>query len=113
MNKFKDYVDIIKGNNIYFLATLLDPWVKTQWIKNNLNNTDIVIARLRQFLKDTYHHEVELPSTDESNLHSSLEYRFLKPYSVDVDTDDEHDVDRYLNTQRVKHKLRANKDQTQ
>jgi hypothetical protein len=113
IDKFKDYIDIIKGNDIYFLATLLDPRVKTQWIKDNLDDADIVIARLRQFLKDTYHHEVELPSADESNLHSSLEYRFLKPYSVDVDTDDEHDVDRYLDTPRVKHKLRANEDQTQ
>jgi hypothetical protein len=30
ITKFKDYIDFMKGNDIYFLATLLDPRVKTQ-----------------------------------------------------------------------------------
>jgi hypothetical protein len=73
----------------------------------------VVIIHLRKFLKDTYYHEVELPSTKESDLYKSLEYRFLKPYTVDIDTDDEHDIDRYIDTLCVKHKLKAKEDQTQ
>jgi len=60
-----------------------------------------------------YYREVELPTADEGELYKSLEYRFLKPYSVDVDTNDEHDINRYLDTPRVKHKLKAKEDQTQ
>jgi len=30
IKKFKEYIDFIKSNDIYFLATLLDPRVKTQ-----------------------------------------------------------------------------------
>jgi hypothetical protein len=100
----------MKGNDIYFLATLLDPRIKTQWIKDNLNNVDAVIARLRKFLKDTYYREVELPTADKGELYKSLEYRFLKPYSVDVDIVDEHDINRYLDTPRVKYKLKAKED---
>ena len=103
----------MKSNDIYFLATLLDPRVKTQWIKDNLNNANTVIKRLRTFLKAMYHHEVELPSADENDLYKSLEYWFLKPYAVDIDMDDEHDIDRYIDSPRVKHKLKAKEDQTQ
>jgi hypothetical protein len=72
ITKFKDYVDFMKGSDIYFLATLLDRRVKTQWIKDNLGDVDVVIERLRKFLKSTYHREVE--SADEGDLYKSLEY---------------------------------------
>ena len=57
-----------------------------------------------------YYRKVELPTTDESKLYKSLKYRFLKPYSVDVDINDKHDIDRYLDTSRVKYKLKAKED---
>ena len=46
LEKFKEYLNIIKGNNIYFLATILDPQIKTKWIKDNINDTNAVITRL-------------------------------------------------------------------
>ena len=82
----------MKSNNIYFLATLLDPRVKTQQIKDNLNNANIVIKRLRTFLKATYYHEVKLPSINENDLYKSLEYRFLKPYAININIDNEYDI---------------------
>jgi len=60
-----------------------------------------------------YYHEVELPFADKNDLYKSLEYRFLKPYAVDIDMDDEHDIDWYIDSPRVKHKLKAKEDQTQ
>jgi len=94
----------MKGNDIYFLATMLDPRIKTKWVEDYVENPAKVIARLRTFLKDSYYHELELPSADEDALYKSLEYRFLKPYATDTDVDEEHNIDRYLDSPRVKHK---------
>jgi hypothetical protein len=68
--------------------------------------------RIRTFLKETYPHEPELPIADENELYKGLEYRFLEPY-VDTNTQDEHDIDRYLDSPRVKHTPKAKEDQTQ
>jgi hypothetical protein len=110
---FKEYLGFMKNNDIYFLATILDPRIKTKWIKDHIDDADEVITRLRQFLKNTYSHEVELPSADDDTLYKSLEYRFLKPYATDTSMDDEHDIDRYLDSPRIKHKPKAKEDQTQ
>ena len=112
IEKLEEYVNIMKDNDIYFLATILDPRIKTQWIRDNLENADNVIRRIRKFLKETYPHEPELPTADETELYKGLEYRFLQPY-VDTDTQDEHDIDRYLDSPRVKHMPKAKEDQTQ
>ena len=74
---------------------------------------DAIIERLRKFLKATYHHEIDLPPTDESALYQSLEHRFLKPYAQDVDMEEIHDVDQYMDSPRVKHKMKVKEDQTQ
>jgi hypothetical protein len=110
---FKEYLGFMKDNDIYFLATILDPRIKTKWIEDHIDDADKIIARLRQFLKSTYSHDVELPSADDNTLYKSLEYHFLKPYATDINMDDEHDIDRYLDSPRVKHKPKAKEDQTQ
>jgi len=38
-----------------------------------------------------------VPIADENELYKGLEYRFLEPY-VDTNTQDEHDIDRYLDS---------------
>ena len=38
IEKLEEYVNIMKDNDIYFLATILDPRIKTQWIRDNLEN---------------------------------------------------------------------------
>src|ERR1700722_17127131 len=65
------------------LQAILGPRIKIQWIRDNLENVDDIIRRIRTFLKETYPHEPELPITDENELYKGLEYRFLEPY---VDT---------------------------
>ena len=64
------------------------------------------------FLKETYPCEPELPTADGNELYKGLEYRFLKPY-VDTNTQDEHDIDQYLDSSRIKHTPKAKEDQTQ
>jgi hAT family protein len=36
------------------LQAILDPRIKTQWIRDNLENADDIIRRIRTFLKETY-----------------------------------------------------------
>src|ERR1700744_4395514 len=59
------------------LQAILDPRIKTQWIRDNLENADDIIRRIRTFLKETYPHEPELPIADKNKLYKDLEYRFL------------------------------------
>jgi hypothetical protein len=46
----------MKGNDIYYIACVLDPRVKTKWLKRNLSQdeADEIITRIRTFLKATY-----------------------------------------------------------
>jgi hypothetical protein len=69
-----------------------------------------VITRLYKFLKDTYYREVELPTANKGKLYKSFEYRFLKPYFINININNEYDINRYLNTPRVKYKLKAKED---
>ena len=53
--KFDDYYKLIKSNDIYFIATILDPRIKTQWIKDYLlDEANMIIKRVKTFLKNTY-----------------------------------------------------------
>ena len=61
LDLFNEYYNFIKSNDIYYSATVLDPRVKTKWIKANCANANTIIQRIRKFLKTTYHLEVELP----------------------------------------------------
>jgi hypothetical protein len=51
---------------------------------------------------ETSPHEPELSTADGNELYKGLEYQFLKPY-VDTNTQDEHDIDQYLDSSRKKH----------
>jgi hypothetical protein len=108
---FRKYFSLIKNNDIYFLATILDPRIKTKWIKDYIKNLIKIITHLRTFFKDFYYHELELSSADEDILYKSLEYRFLKPYATNTDVNKEHDIDRYFNFLRVKYKPKPKKNQ--
>ena len=55
ITKFDDYYKLIKSNDIYFIATILDPRIKTQWIKDHLpDEANTIIERVKTFLKSTY-----------------------------------------------------------
>jgi hypothetical protein len=113
IDKFKEYFDAMKVVDLYFLATILDPRIKTAWIRDNLDDAEEVIDRIRNFLKQTYTCEQELPTRDQdATVEKGIEYRFLEPYA-DTSNDGEDDIDRYLDSPRVKYKLKPKQKQAQ
>ena len=110
--KFDKYFDIMKGNDMYYIASVLDPRVKTRVIRKYVPNANEVIERIQKFLKTTYQIEPELPpSRNEATMHKSLEYQFLEEYESTLDDSTENDIDRYFNTAPVKFVLDKNIDQ--
>jgi len=47
------YHDRIKDNDIYYIASFLDPRIKTKWLKT-LPDGERIIDRIRVFLKKAY-----------------------------------------------------------
>ena len=109
--KFIEYKELIEGNDIYYIATILDPRIKTQWIKDHVENADDIIRRICTFLKATYPPEPELPTNEQSDDYKSLEYRFMIPYQAELAIDD-FDIDWYCDTPRVQYKNKPREDQT-
>ena len=46
LDLFNEYHSFMKSNDIYYLATILDPRVKTKWIKANCTNANTIIERI-------------------------------------------------------------------
>ena len=90
-------------NDIYYLTTILDPRIKIQWIKDNIEDAEKIINRIRTLLKVIYPPESELSPNEENDIYKSLEYRFIASYYIDITTDD-FDIDRYLDSPRIKYK---------
>ena len=51
---FKKHYSYLEDHDFYYLATVLDPRIKTRWIKENIETPDEVIDRIRKLLKATY-----------------------------------------------------------
>jgi hypothetical protein len=112
---FKGYNSFMKGNDIYLLATILDPRIKTQWIKNNLAiDAETIVNRLRTFLRTTYPPEVELPSLQAPEQQKkSIQYSILEEFqSTTSGVASTSDIDRYFDTPPVHFRL-SSEDQTQ
>jgi hypothetical protein len=77
---FERYNNFMQNNDIYLIASVLNPRIKIQWIKDHMPNADIVIKRICKFLKSTYPSEPSLFLNAENDEYKSLEYRFLEPY---------------------------------
>ena len=110
---FDKYYGLMSEHDLYYVALVLDPRVKTKWIQDNVPNPTAVIDRIRTFLKATY----PLPDTPlPDNIQESfqtLEYQFLEPYLQSTDSPQEHDIDSYLDSPRVRYNRRKTDDQTQ
>ena len=112
--KFKEYYDEMKKNDIYWIASVLDPRVKTKWLKRNIAEADEIIDRIKSFLKQAYPVEPELPSeTRESTQKKkkSLSYEYLEEYGTSVAVED--DVERYFDLPGVQFVLDEKEDQAQ
>ena len=112
LEKFNEYNGYIKGNDIYYIASVLDPRIKCQWLRRNVDNAEEVIKHIRKFLKAAYPPEPELPPHENNHLHRSLEYRFLEEFETMTTTGDSTDIDRYLDTPPIAFKLNKADDQT-
>ncbi len=88
----------MKNNNIYWITCVLDPRIKTNWLKKNYFDANEIITRIKSFLKEAYLADQELPrlSCEKSEMgKSSLEFDFLQEYRSSIITDD--DIERYFN----------------
>ena len=112
---FEKYYSYIGEHDLYYIATVLDPRIKTKWIEENCENPSKVIDRIQAFLKATYPlPDSELPSNTIDDVFQSLEYQFVAPF-LDRSTEEaiEHDIDTYINTPRVKYHGTKTEDQSQ
>jgi hypothetical protein len=57
LETFNGYYTAIKENDMYWIACILDPRVKTKWLQKNHQNADEIIACIKTFLKDAYYPE--------------------------------------------------------
>jgi hypothetical protein len=96
MNKFSEYHDIMKVNQTFYIASLLDPRIKTNWLRKNVPNADQIIDDIKTFIKKAYPCEVELPEHPTvPSKKRNLELDFLEEYASIVTVN--NDVDRYFN----------------
>jgi hypothetical protein len=112
---FNKYYGYIGEHDLYYITTLLDPRIKTKWIKENVENPSIVIARIRPFLKTTYPiPDDPLPANPTDDVFQSLEYQFIAPF-LDQSPEDtiKHDIDTYLDTPCVRYHGSKTDDQSQ
>jgi hypothetical protein len=111
---FNKYYSSLREHDLYYIATLMDPRIKTKWIEDNVENPYDVIDRIRTFLKATYPlPDDDLPANATNDVFQSLEYQFVAPFLHEpTESSKEHDIDTYLDTPRVKYKGLKTEDQT-
>jgi hypothetical protein len=75
----EEYYDYVKGNDIYYIANVLNPQIKTHWLQT-LPYGNEVINRIKAFLKRAYPSKIQPVSTALNTEYKSLEYRFLEAF---------------------------------
>jgi len=109
---FNEYFDYMQQNDIYLIASVLDPRVKTRWIRKNFNDADEIITRIRKFLKDTYQKEAVPTQKKDQSKHKTLEYEFLQEFEEsDGEELQDNDIDQYFDTAPIKFVLNEDDDQ--
>ena len=68
ISTFNKYFSYLKESDFYYLATIFDPRIKTEWIKKNIDRPNDVIERIRDLLYTTY------PTWGEGVDHNSSSY---------------------------------------
>lgn len=115
LEKFNEYYTQMKENDMYWIASILDPRIKTNWIKKNFASTaNSIIERIRTYMKKAYTIPTVLPTaplTDSQNTKASMEIDFLQEYGSAITTDD--DIDRYINIPGVNFILNKGENQAQ
>lgn len=99
----------MKSNDVYQLALVLDPRIKTAQLKKNTPGFAEIIKRLKTFLKKTYPRELTLPSHPLKKK-KSYEFEMLKEYAITRKIDCDV-VNRYFNIVIIISMLNEDKDQ--
>ncbi|EED20921.1 conserved hypothetical protein [Talaromyces stipitatus ATCC 10500] len=106
------YYDYVKCNDIYYIASILDPQIKTKWLKM-LPDGEKIIVRIRAFLKKAYPAQKKPISTALSANYKSLEYRFLEAFQPIQYNISESDIDQYFDTPTISTGFDPNQSQTE
>jgi hypothetical protein len=106
------YYDYVKCNDIYYIASILDPRIKTKWLKM-LPDGEKIIVRIRAFLKKAYPAQKKPTSTALSANYKSLEYRFLEAFQPTQYDISESDIDQYFDTPTISTGFDPNQSQTE
>ncbi|KAJ6168055.1 HAT dimerization [Penicillium chrysogenum] len=94
------YHDCVKDNDIYYIASVLDPRIKTKWLKT-LPDGEKIIDRIRAFLKKAYPTPKQPASIAPNTNYKSFEYRFLEAFQPTQYNVAESDIDQYFDTPTV------------
>ena len=106
------YHDCIKDNDIYYIASVLDPRIKTKWLKT-LPDGERIIDRIRAFLKKAYPTPKQPISTAPNTIYTSFEYRFLEAFQPTQYHVAESDIDQYFDTPTISTGFDASQSQTE
>ncbi|CAG7933073.1 unnamed protein product [Penicillium olsonii] len=94
------YHDCVKYNDIYYIASVLDPRIKTKWLKT-LPDGEKIIDRIREFLKKAYCTTKQPVSTAPSTNWKSFAYRFLEAFQPTQYNVAGSDIDMYFDTPTI------------
>jgi hypothetical protein len=93
----------MKENDIYWIACVLDPRIKTKWLLKKIPEANDIIKRIKTSLKKAYPQEPELPSIScvkEEKKKKSMNFSFLEEFAEIVSVD--NDIKRYFITLVIK-----------
>jgi hypothetical protein len=107
IEKLNKYYKLMKKQDIYYVASVLDPRIKTSWIKKHLpDEADNVVIRIQAYLHTAFPFQPELPPHpyDKSRGIQLDILDDINPYTLDSS-----DIDTYLDTPVVQWKRPAGK----
>ncbi|CAI7663761.1 unnamed protein product, partial [Penicillium palitans] len=106
------YHDCVRENDIYYIASVLDPRTKTKWLKT-LPDGEKIIDRTRAFLKKAYPTPNQPASIAPSTNYKSFEYRFLEAFQPTQYNVAESDIDQSFDTPTISTGFEISQSQTE
>jgi hypothetical protein len=77
LNKLEEYSGYMKENDTYWIASILDPHVKTTWLwKNSTNEANTIITRIKKYLRDSYPTEKKQTQVQEKSFESDFLWQY-------------------------------------
>ncbi|KAJ9480456.1 hypothetical protein VN97_g13118 [Penicillium thymicola] len=89
------YHDCVPDSGIYYIASVLDPQIKTKWLKT-LPDGEEIIDRIRAFLGKAYSTPKQPILTTPNTNWKTFEYRSLEAFQPTQDNLAEPDIDKYF-----------------